>query len=190
MTQPRARDMADGDRTDRAGVKDKVTVRGLGDFVTMLGAVKSKQVDATIATISMIDAAKQEGWGATCLTSPTKKRGTRHSVAMCPASDAMCFRSRSRNAALQFRRSSTRWSGLRLGEGKHAGGDRRSDLPGLLERFSKEAALRSPHLQELQWNYSNVLDKATYDRLVRIMGDGRQFSNEELKGVPYRRPWT
>jgi NitT/TauT family transport system substrate-binding protein len=48
---------------DRNGVKDKVTVRGLGDFATMLAAVKSGQVDAAVATISMIDSAKQQGWG-------------------------------------------------------------------------------------------------------------------------------
>ncbi len=47
---------------ERFGIKDKVTVRGLGDSMTMLGAVKSKQVDATIATMSMIDAAIQGGW--------------------------------------------------------------------------------------------------------------------------------
>src|SRR5438552_4121723 len=31
---------------DKVGVKDKVTVRGLGDFVTMMGAVKTKQAAA------------------------------------------------------------------------------------------------------------------------------------------------
>ena len=30
-----------------------------------------------------------------------------------------------------------------------------------------------------------TLSKESYDRLLRIMGDGRQYSNEELKKVPY-----
>ena len=143
---------------DRADVKDKVTVRGLGDFVTMLGAVKSKQVDATIAAISMIDAAKREGWGAACLTSPTKKRGTRHSVAMCPASDAMCFPEsiEKRGAAIQaFVNAMVKGSDWVKANTPEA--DRRSDLPGLLERFSKEAALRAVRIYKSgKWSYSNV----------------------------------
>jgi NitT/TauT family transport system substrate-binding protein len=49
--------------TERAGLKDKVTIRGLGDFTTMMGAVKSGTVDACTATVSMINKAREEGWG-------------------------------------------------------------------------------------------------------------------------------
>ena len=49
--------------TDKCGIMKQVNIRGLGDFATMLGAVKAGQVDATIATISMLDSAKQQGWG-------------------------------------------------------------------------------------------------------------------------------
>jgi NitT/TauT family transport system substrate-binding protein len=57
-----------------------------------------------------------------------------------------------------------------------------------LSGFPKEAALRAVRIYKSSlWNYTNVLEKATYDRLVRIMGDGRQFSNEELKSVPYEK---
>jgi NitT/TauT family transport system substrate-binding protein len=57
-----------------------------------------------------------------------------------------------------------------------------------LSGFPKEAALRAVRIyKDSVWNYTNVLDKATYDRLLRIMGDGRQFSNDELKNVPYEK---
>jgi|694.fasta_scaffold100210_4 NitT/TauT family transport system substrate-binding protein len=40
-----------------------VEIRGIGDTVAMLAALKSKQVDASMATISMMEAAEREGWG-------------------------------------------------------------------------------------------------------------------------------
>ena len=49
--------------TERAGLKDKVAIRPLGDFTTMMGAVKSKGVDACMATYAMLEKAKEEGWG-------------------------------------------------------------------------------------------------------------------------------
>ncbi|MES2198031.1 MAG: ABC transporter substrate-binding protein [Pseudomonadota bacterium] len=47
--------------TEKAGATD-VDIRGLGDFSTMLGALKSKQVAATIATSAMLDQVKYEDW--------------------------------------------------------------------------------------------------------------------------------
>lgn len=46
---------------EKGGAKD-VDIRGLGDFATMLGALKSKQVAATIATSAMLDQMKGEDW--------------------------------------------------------------------------------------------------------------------------------
>jgi len=46
---------------EKGGAKD-VDIRGLGDFATMLGALKSKQVAATIATSAMLDQVKGEDW--------------------------------------------------------------------------------------------------------------------------------
>ncbi len=47
--------------TEKGGAKD-VDIRGLGDFATMLGALKSKQVAATIATSAMLEQMKGEDW--------------------------------------------------------------------------------------------------------------------------------
>jgi NitT/TauT family transport system substrate-binding protein len=46
---------------EKGGAKD-VDIRGLGDFATMLGALKSKQVAATVATTAMLDQVKQDDW--------------------------------------------------------------------------------------------------------------------------------
>jgi NitT/TauT family transport system substrate-binding protein len=47
--------------TEKGGARD-VDIRGLGDFATMLGALKSKQVAATVATTAMLDQVKREDW--------------------------------------------------------------------------------------------------------------------------------
>ncbi|MBB1241626.1 ABC transporter substrate-binding protein, partial [Klebsiella pneumoniae] len=31
----------------------------------------------------------------------------------------------------------------------------------------------------------NLISQDAYDRMTAIMGDGRQFSNDEIKTVPY-----
>jgi sulfonate transport system substrate-binding protein len=174
---------------DRAGVKDKVTVRGLGDFVTMLGAVKSKQVDATIATISMIDAAKQEGWGATLFDVTDQKTwdevfgGDVPGVGCYVLSESIGKRGPAIQAFVNAMVKGSDWVKANSPEAI-------VDLihNDYLSGFPKEAALRAvTTYKNSLWNYTNILDKPTYDRLVRIMGDGRQFSNEELKSVPYEK---
>lgn len=174
---------------DRAGVKDKVTVRGLGDFVTMLGAVKSKQIDATIATISMIDAAKQEGWGATLFDVTDEKTwnevfgGDVPGVGCYVLSESIEKRGPAIQAFVNAMVKGSDWVKANSPEAivDLIYGD-------YLSGFPKEAALRAVSIYKNGlWNYTNVLEKPTYDRLLRIMGDGRQFSNEELKSVPYEK---
>jgi NitT/TauT family transport system substrate-binding protein len=174
---------------DRAGIKDKVNVRGLGDFVTMLGAVKSKQVDATIATISMIDAAKQEGWGATLFDVTDEKNwnetfgGDVPGVGCYVLSESIEKRGPAIQAFVNAMVKGSEWTKANSAEAI-------VDLiyQDYLSGFPKEAALRAVRIyKDSVWNYTNVLDKATYDRLLRIMGDGRQFSNDELKNVPYEK---
>jgi NitT/TauT family transport system substrate-binding protein len=47
--------------TEKGGAKD-VDIRGLGDYATMLGALKSKQVAAIIASSAMLEQMKSEDW--------------------------------------------------------------------------------------------------------------------------------
>ena len=174
---------------DRAGVKDKVTVRGLGDFVTMLGAVKSKQVDASIATISMIDAAKQEGWGATLFDVTDAKTwnevfgGDVPGVGCYVLSESIDKRRAAIQAFVNAMCKGTDW--LKANSAEQIVELLHQDY---LSGFPRDAVLRAARTyKDSVWNYSNVLDKATFDRLLGIMGDGRQFSNDELKAVPYEK---
>jgi NitT/TauT family transport system substrate-binding protein len=174
---------------DRAGVKDKVNVRGLGDFVTMLGAVKSKQVDATIATISMIDAAKQEGWGATLFDVTDEKTwnatfgGDVPGVGCYVLTESIEKRRPAIQAFVNAMVKGSDWVKANSPEAI-------LDLiyQDYLSGFPREAALRAITVYKNGlWNYTNALEKPTYERLTSIMGDGRQFSNEELKSAPYEK---
>lgn len=174
---------------DRAGVKDKVTVRGLGDFVTMLGAVKSKQVEASIATISMIDAAKQEGWGATLFDVTDAKTwnevfgGDVPGVGCYVLSESIEKRGPAIQAFVNAMVKGTDW--LKANSAETIVDLLHQDYLGSFPRDGVLRAVRT--YKDSVWNYTNVLDKATFDRLLRIMGDGRQFSNDELKAVPYEK---
>lgn len=172
---------------DRNGIKDKLTVRGLGDFVTMLGAVKSKQVDATIATISMIDAAKQEGWGVPLFDVTDEKTwnqtfgGDVPGVGCYVLADNVEKRRPAIQAFVNAMVKGQDWL-------KANSTEKIVDLiyQEYLSGFPKEAVTRAINVYKNSlWNYSNLLSQETYERLVRIMGDGRQFSNDELKAAPY-----
>lgn len=174
---------------DRAGIKDKVTVRGLGDFVTMLGAVKSKQVDATIATISMIDAAKQEGWGVPLFDVTDEKTwnatfgGDVPGVGCYVLSDNIAKRGPAIQAFVNAMVKGQDWLKANTTE-------KIVDLIYMdyLSGFPREAVVRAINAYRTGlWNDTNMLSKESYDRLLAIMGDGRQFSNDELKAVPYEK---
>lgn len=172
---------------DRAGIKDKVTVRGLGDFVTMLGAVKSKQVEATIATISMIDAAKQEGWGVPLFDVTDEKTwnetfgGDVPGVGCYVLTENIAKRGPAIQAFVNAVVKGQDWVKANSTEAIVS-----LIYQDFLSGFPREAVIRAINAYKSSlWNYTNVLSKETYDRLIAIMGDGRQFSNDELKAVPY-----
>src|SRR5690606_10320905 len=48
---------------EQAGIGNKVDIRPLGDLATMLAALKTGSVAATMATASMMEQAVAEGWG-------------------------------------------------------------------------------------------------------------------------------
>ena len=53
-----------------------------------------------------------------------------------------------------------------------------------LSGFPRESVVRGLTVYKQTWNYTNVIPKDGYDRLLGIMA-GRQFTPEELKKTPY-----
>ena len=54
-----------------------------------------------------------------------------------------------------------------------------------LSGFPRQPVIDGINVYKKTWNYNNVVTKEVYDRLIRIMGDGRQYKNEELATNPY-----
>ena len=170
---------------DRAGLKDKVEVKGLGDFATMMGAVKTKQVAATIATVSMVDAAKQEGWGVPIFdVSDTKSwnavfGGDVPGVACYVLAESVKKKPEMIQAFVNALVKATDIV-------KASTPEALTDLihEPLLSGFPKESVRRGVSVYKETWAYTNVIQKDGYDRLIGIM-TGRQFPEAELKKVPY-----
>ena len=57
-----------------------------------------------------------------------------------------------------------------------------------MSALSKDSVLKAVALyKETVWLEDNLITEDAYDRMAQIMGDGRQFSNEQMKTVPYSR---
>jgi NitT/TauT family transport system substrate-binding protein len=172
---------------DRVGIKDKVNVRGLGDLATMMGAVKTKQAAASMATLSMIEKAREEGWGIPLFDVTSDRDWTRIFGGDVPG--VTCYvleetAKRRRDVLQAFVNAMVKGSDFLKASTPEAIAD--VVYADYLSGFTREAVIKAIRVYKNNWwNYSNVISRESYDRLLRIMGDGRQYSNEELKKVPY-----
>ena len=171
---------------DKAGVKDKVQVRGLGDFTTMLGALKSKQVAATIATIGMVDAAVGEGWAKPIFqaTSDTEWQATFGGdvpgVGVYVLADSIAKRRGDVQALV---------SGLVAGQDfvNASSPEEITTLirPEFLSSYSEEAVLKTVRTYKTSiWSRDNLITKDSYGRLIDIM-QGRQITPQDAEQIPY-----
>lgn len=174
---------------DQNGIKNDVNIRGLGDFATMLAAVKSGQVDASIATISMIDSAVQQGWGHALFDVTDEKAwndvfgGSVPGVGCYVLADSV----RRRPEAIQAFVTAMAKGQEVLNESTP---EQIVDLifADFLTGYERPAALRAVQSYKRGlWNPTNDISPDSYRRLISIMGDDRQFSNAQLEKVPYER---
>lgn len=172
---------------DRNGIKKDVNVRGLGDFATMMGAVKSGQVDASIATISMIDSAAQQGWGHTLFDVTDEKSWNEVFGGSVPGVGCYVLAEsvRRRPEAIQAFVSAMAKGQAILNASTP---EQIVDMifADYLTGYERAATLRAVQSYKRGlWNESNEITPEAYRRLISIMGDDRQFSNAELAKVPY-----
>lgn len=174
---------------DRAGILKDVNIRGLGDFSTMMGAVKAGQVDATIATISMLDSARQQGWGQTLFDVTDEVAwketfgGDVPGVGCYVLEDSL----KPNGAAFQaFVSAMAKAQDVLNTSTPEQIVDSIFDT--YLTGYEREATLRAVRVYKAGvWSRNNEVSADAYTRLIKIMGDGRQFSNAELEAVPYRK---
>lgn len=171
--------------TDKAGLKDKVQIKPLGDFATMMGAVKSGSVDCCTATFGMLDKAREEGWGVPLFDITDNQQWNAAFGGDVPGAGCYVLQESidKRPEAVQ-----ALVTGLVKATDfiKTATPEEitKTIHPEYTQGYSPESVLSAVRVFKKTWSYDNLITKESYARLVSIM-EGRQFSPAELKAVPY-----
>ena len=172
--------------TDRAGAKD-VEFRGLGDLSTMLGALKSKQVGATVATMGMMEQGVQQGFAAPIFDVTDDAAWNEAFGGDVPGLGCYVMQdtiSRHPDLLQAFVNAMVRGQDFING----ASAQEITDLvhEDYLHAFGKDAVQRTVALyKDKVFTRDNLIGEAAYDRLLGIMGGGRQFTDAEARQVPY-----
>ncbi|MFP5404775.1 MAG: ABC transporter substrate-binding protein [Gammaproteobacteria bacterium] len=173
----------------QAGIADKVDIRPLGDLATMLGALKTGSIAASMATASMMEQAVEEGWGVAIFDATSDAVWNEFIGGDVPGIAAYTLRTTidSRPEVVQaFVTGLVRAQDfINANSAETITEVIQADYTHALSRASvlKAVAL----YKENVWLKDNVVTEEAYERMARIMGDGRQFSNEQMKTVPYSR---
>lgn len=172
---------------DKAGAKD-VDIRGLGDFSTMLGALKSKQVDATVATVAMLDQVAREGWAKPLFSIADEASWNATFGGDVPGIGCYVM-------AEQVQRNPAALQGAvtALVKGQDfINANSAETLTDLLHEEFMSGLPRDTVTSSLKlykqsvFSANNIISEESYARLLGIMGGGRQFTAEEIAKVPYK----
>lgn len=171
----------------RAGISKTVDIRPLGDLATMLGALKTGAVAATMATASMMEQAGQEGWGVSIFDGTNDVAWNQYVGGDVPGIAAYALRDTIQSHPEQvqaFVTAMVKAQDLINASSAQAITDLIYD--DYLSSLSKSSVQKAIELYKNKvWLKDNIITQDAYDRMTRIMGDGRQFSNEQIKTVPY-----
>ena len=172
---------------EKAGAKD-VDIRGLGDFATMLGALKSKQVAATVATVAMLDQVKREDWAVPLFSIADEATWTSTFGGDVPGIGCYVLEDQvTKNAAaIQAAVSAlvkaqdviNTTSAEALADLLH------EDFMGGLPRETVVSSLAL--YKQGVFAKDSIITEASYERLLGIMGGGRQFTDAEIAKIPYK----
>ncbi|MCC6867456.1 MAG: ABC transporter substrate-binding protein [Burkholderiales bacterium] len=173
----------------QAGIADRVDIRPLGDLATMLAALKTGSVAATMATASMMEQAVQEGWGVAIFDGTTDAVWNEFIGGDVPGIAAYTLRETIDkrpevvqafvNGLVKAQDLINRSTPEEITDLVHAD---------FMNALSKASVLKAITLYKRSvWLRDNVVTEDAYARMARIMGDGRQFSNEQMAEVPYAR---
>ena len=173
--------------TDRAGLKGKVTIKPLGDYATMMGAVKSGSVDCTMATFGMLDEGQKQGWGATLFDVNDTKTwndifgGDIPGNGLFVMQDLIDHRPETVQALVTALTRATDFL-------KNSTPDEIAEVvyADYLKGFSKPAVISAITTCKKTWSYDNIISKDSYGRLISMM-TGRQYSKEQLDKDPYEK---
>ena len=170
----------------KAGVADKVDIRPLGDAATMLGALKTGSVSASMATMSMME---QAGRGVPIFDATTEASWNEFMGGDVPGIAALTLAD-----TIQKRPETVQAFVGALVKAQDfisahdAAAITEAIYDDYLSAFPKSAIEKTLGVyKQTVFLSDNLITEDAYQRMSAIMGDGRQFSNDELKTVPYSR---
>lgn len=167
---------------EAAGLKDKVEFRPLGDFTTMLGAVKANSVDGCIATFAMVEAAQAEGWGVPIFQAD--KDGDWNAIFSgdLPGIGIYVLKDAIDEKPAEVQKLVT---GLVKGMDflKSASADDIAELvrSEFLPNTPKAALAAAATKFKAVWNYDSTYTPDAYANLIKVMGDGRMYPTPALE---------
>ncbi|HEY9459605.1 MAG TPA: ABC transporter substrate-binding protein [Paralcaligenes sp.] len=172
---------------DRAGLKGKVTIKPLGDYATMMGAVKSGAVDCTMATFGMLEKGQEEGWGATLFD--TTNAETWNAIFGGDVPGYGCYVMQE-----QIEKRPDTVQAMMTGLSKASDFLKQASPAEIadtvyadyLKGFSMQSVVSAITVYKKSWSYDNLITEANYARLISIMS-GRQYSKEDLAKAPYEK---
>ena len=173
--------------TERAGVGNTVDIRPLGDLTTMLGALKTGSVAASMASMSMMELAVAEGWGAPIFDATTDADwdtfigGDVPGIAALTLTDTIEKRP---EVVQAFVTAMTQAQDFISAQSAAAICDVIHEK--YLNAFPRESVEKTLGVyKETVFLSDNIITPDAYARMASIMGDGRQFSNADMARVPY-----
>lgn len=173
--------------SERAGIAGKIEIRPLADLATMLGALKTGSVDASMATASMMEQAIGEGWGVAIFDGTSDAVWNGLMGGDVPGIAALTLKDtvEKRPEVVQaFVNGLVKAQDLINTTAPEA----ITELihTDYLNALARPAVLKAITLyQQTVWLKDNVITEDAYNRVAQVMGDGRQFSNEQMKSATY-----
>jgi sulfonate transport system substrate-binding protein len=171
----------------QAGITGKVDIRPLGDLATMLGALKTGSVAASMATASMMEQAIAEGWGIAIFNGTDEAVWNEYMGGDVPGIAAYTLKD-----TIDKRPEVVQGFVTGLVKAQNLiNTSSPEDITNLiyadyLNALSRPSVLKAIALyKDKVWLKDNVITEDAYNRMARVMGDGRQFSNEQMKSATY-----
>ncbi len=162
-------------------VKTPIDLKPLGDFTTMLGAVKAKSVDGCIATFPMVDRAVEEGWGVPIFQAGTDSDWQAAFSGDLPGTGLFVLQDTIREKPEQVAKLI---SGLVKASDflKASSADEIADViqADYLPGTPKAALVSGINKYKAVWNYENDYSPELYASLLNVMGSGRMYPTADL----------
>jgi len=182
ITQPLSSDWVSMvELTDSAKLASPPSFQYLGDLASIMGGLKSKRVDASIATIEMVNQAKLDGWGTTLFSITDDASWAKAFGGDIPGVAAFVL-SKSLKAENETLKS---FVAAMVQANDFIFSNSPSAIIDLVHQSHFSAFERGP-LEQAMIIYlailsrDNMIDQPTYDRILKVFGRGRLFKDEDL----------